>query len=260
MLSSPAAIARSRASRSSGTAPSETTSAPAERASASIAGPLLLRICSAAGAAVAAGTISSPVTSTATRGRRPTRGRTPPTEASTAIAAASMRRPRSSTTAPASASDPRRATLAPAATAVAISTRPSTVSRVFSTGCTASAPVRHRRAGHDAHGLARARPCRSGHSPARTSPTTSQDGAGRRRVGRPQREAVHRRAVERGQRPVGTDVFGEHAAEGVLEGDVLVRQRPRFAEHDRERLVESHHPQIVGRRSRRPARRGDALG
>ena len=100
---------------------------------------MLLRICAALGVA-ATSTISSPVTSTATVGRRATRTRAWPVAASTAIAAGSTSRPRSSTTSPARTSDPRGATFCPAATAASIVTRNSSSGRVFSTCWTAVAP------------------------------------------------------------------------------------------------------------------------
>jgi hypothetical protein len=151
--------------------PSTRTLAPASRACAATAGPLLFRICEGPGTAPTS-TSSSPVTSTATTGRRETRTRALPVVASTPTAAGSIRRPRSSTRSPARTSDPRGATFCRSSTGASIVTLNSSSGRVFSTCCTAVAPF-----GSGAPVMIFAAwpgPTVSvGESPARTSPISS---------------------------------------------------------------------------------------
>jgi hypothetical protein len=67
-------------------------------------------------------------------------------------------------------------------------------------------------------------------------------------------EAVHRAVGEGGHVALGDDVLGQHAAERVLDRDVLGGERAHRGEHLRARLVDREgHGQIiavVGRRRR----------
>ena len=109
----------------------------------------------------------------------------------------------------------------PSATGSRISTRrPPSMARVFSTGCTAVGARGHGRARHDLHGLARAAAAASGHWPARIWPATSSTtGALARRPRRarrsrpwpsgrtaacPRRRARPRRARGRARPPAAT--------------------------------------------------------
>ena len=70
--------------------------------------------------------------------------------------------------------------------------------------------------------------------------------AARARRARPHGEAVHRAVGERGHVAVGDDVLGQHAAERVLDRDVLGGQRVHGGEHLRARLVDGEgHAQII---------------
>ena len=101
-------------------------------------------------------------------------------------------------------------------------------------------PGRDRRPGHDAHRLAGA-DRQVGPLPGPHLAHDLERHRGPRHVGRPQRVAVHRRAVERGEVEVGGDVLGEHAAKRVVERHLLGGQRLRLAQDDRERLLDRDH-------------------
>ena len=191
-------------------------------------------------------TTSSPVTITATRGRRETTGSISPTEASTARWAAPMRTPgrRSRARSPppsrgARCSDPRSDD----------SSRPRT-----------SRGSRHRRAldldhgvgsfgdrgaGHDPHGLARSPTARSGQTPARISPTTLSLAPLDAHVGRSHREAVHGRAVERGQIAIRDNRRRAGSATPTSARGIGLRAQRRNASQNRGlRLVDCDHSKV----------------
>ncbi len=103
-------------------------------------------------------------------------------------------------------------------------------SRVTSSWITTrSAPVGHRRAGEDAHRLARADACREGACPAAASPMTREARAGARRR-RSHRVAVHRRGGEgRLRRGAAVTGRGQHPARGLGQRHVLGPERRRRA-------------------------------
>ena len=236
---SPARRASAIASCRSGATPRRRTAAPASRAWAATVGPLLLRICPGAGVAETS-TISSPVTRSATTGRRATRTRARPAEASTAIAAGSITRP-------ARENDVPRPDLGAAGRHVrALRDRrqdghPELVERLrlldLLDGVGAG---RNRRPGHDAYRLARA-DREFGPLPGPHLADDLEGHRSARHVRRPQRVAVHGRAVEERQVGIGSDVPGEHAGERGVERHLLERERGRLAQDDLERLLDGNH-------------------
>ncbi len=173
---------------------------------------------------------SSPVTSTATRGRRAQASRPRPTDAATPSSAGPSTVPRRRTTSPARTSSPARRTLSPSSDA---STRTRSPARsVRSTGTTAVAP--------------------SGTAAPVEMRIAVPGPAGRRRpagarladhlelglAARDHGVAVHRGAVERRDVDRALDVLGEHPAERRAERDLLAAERPHGGEHPLPRLLD----------------------
>ena len=172
-------------------------------------------------------TSSSPVVTTATRGRRPARTWARAAEASRPISAAPMRIPRSSTTDPAGMSLPAVRRSRPRSTATASSTKPSS-RRVSSTRITASAP-----AGIAAPvEIAQASPGAELRLPAFRRAIRRRPAGGRRSgVRGAHREAVHRGVVERRDVLWGQHGLGQHPPQRIAQRDLLGAERRGGLEH-----------------------------
>ena len=154
--------------------------------------------------------------------------------------------PAASTTSPARTSSPARRTASPAATVLAIRTR-SPVASVSSTMTTASAPVGHRRTGHDAQGLARLHGAVGRGAGGEDADGLQLDrGAGG--VGGPHGVAVDGGVVERRHRLGRHDVGGQDAAEGVAQGDGTRGERRAGRHHQGLGVLDGdHRPDGTGR-------------
>ena len=117
---------------------------------------------------------------------------------------------------------------------------------------------RHRRAGHDAHGLAaRDASARTGDAGQRVADDRQRDAVVRRRAFRAIRDdgvAVHRGAIEAGHVDVADDGRGEHAARGGAQRDVFGVERMQLRVEPRQRRLhrvaprEALHADVVVRR------------
>ena len=172
---------------------------------------------------------SSPVTSSATRGRRAQRSVARPTEAATPISAGPSRSPARSTTSPAAMSSPERRMLPPASVAGTL-TRPFTCS-VRSTGTTAVAP-----SGTSAPvEIAIASPWRTvapAGCPARDSATTSSSAGSPAITAYPSMAELSNGGTEIWL----ATVLGQHAAERLGQSHFFGRQRLHGLEHQPARL------------------------
>ena len=173
------------------------------------------------------GTSSSPVASTATRGRANTRGRPAPSAASSPMVAGSSVAPaRHRPAAPAASSEPRATTLSPAATARWMTTVSGEAGgrSVCSTITTASAP-----AGSGAPVMISTQvpgatvPANT--APAATSPirfsVTGRIGTGPGHVRRPHGESVARGAMKRRLVAIGAHVGRQHPPLRLAERELL---------------------------------------
>ena len=123
-----------------------------------------------------------------------------------------------------------------------IATSPSR--RTSSWMTTRSAPCGHRRAGEDAHAVARRRARRRSRAPAKDSPIDPQP-RGHGEIGVAHRIAVHRRHVGGRRAHPGAYRLAQHAAEGVADGDALAPDRPGGGHDQGNGLVERDHCRAI---------------